>query len=130
MARYNVRISVPRAAQPDELLRLSETIYAKHQADGAASPLVGEVAAKWATVGPKLSQARTLNVRAKEIEKELEKLYQDRDLILTEVEPLAKQTRDLLKGYYGLAKIRDLGDHGYVVDDTPTSPKSPKAPKA
>ena len=113
------RIPIPRLKDAPALLKLSNQVYAKHQTDGAASPLRGEVADKWATVGPKLAQAQTDHDRAKDLEKEIERLYQNRDLVLAEVEPVVKQSRDLLVGFYGQAKVRNLGDHGYVVDDTP-----------
>jgi hypothetical protein len=113
------RIPLPRHKDAPALLALSNLVYAKHQLDGPASPLRGELADKWATLGPKLAQAKADHDRAKELEKELEKLYQDRDLVLVEAEPVIRQSRDLLIGYYGIAKIRNLGDHGFTVNDTP-----------
>ena len=123
MARYNFRVVMPRISEPAALLKLSGAVYDKHVKDGTTSPLRGEVADKWATTGPKLAGAATKQARIEELERELELLYQDRNLVLTEAEPIVKQSRDLLIGFYGVAKARNLGDHGFVVNDTPTSPK-------
>ena len=129
MPRYNFRVVMPRLTEPVALLKLSNAVYDKHVADGPASPLKGEVADKWAVVGPKLAGASTKQARIEALEKELETLYQDRDLVLTDAEPVVKQSRDLLIGYYGVPKVRNLGDHGFEVNDTPNPPKPPKPPK-
>lgn len=122
------RIPIPRLQDAPALLTLSQAIYDKHVADGANSPLRGEVADKWAVVGPKLAGAAAKHKRAKELEKELEMLYQDRDLVLTEADPVVKQSRDFLVGFYGRAKVRNLGDHGFEVNDTPNPPKGGAKP--
>ncbi len=129
MPRYNVRIVIPRLTDARALLELAKKIYTKHTTDGATSALHGEVVAKWAAVGPQLSTALQLQDQIEEAEKTLEKLYQNRDLILAAADPVVKQSRDLLVGFYGKAKLRDLGAHGFTVDDTPRPPKAPKTPK-
>ena len=117
------RIPIPRVKDAPELLKLSGKIYAKHQTDGVNSPVRGELAGDWATVGPKIVQAQADHDEAKRLEKIIEKHYQNRDLVLAEVEPVVKQTRDLLVGFYGQKKLRHMGDHGFVVNDTPLPPK-------
>ena len=123
------RIPIPGRKNPSGILALADKVYAKHLADGAASKL-GATVPEWATVGPKIATGLARDKRAKELEKELEKIYEERDNIAFEALPLVQRSGKVLRGAYGEQNLRQMGDHGYVVDDTPRAPKAPKAPKA
>jgi hypothetical protein len=114
---------------PSGILALADRIFARHMADGAASKL-GATVPEWATVSPKIADGLARDKRAKELVKELEKLYEERDNTAFECLPLIQRSAKVLRGVYGEQNLRQMGDHGYTVDDTPRAPNALKAPKA
>jgi|GEM_PF-1060811 len=62
---------------PEKLLALAKKILKKHEDDGAASPLKTLLDANWTDNGPKVAEADDLNAQAKELEKKVEKVFQD-----------------------------------------------------
>jgi len=126
MAKNNVRIKMPRNA--DDLLKLANLVYAKHTADGDKSPLNLLDDYNWTNNGDKITQAQTLQNQAKQMEKDLEGLYKQRDLLLDPVDLTVKASRDLLLGVYK-ANYKKLGDWGFEVDDSPKPVKKQKTVK-
>lgn len=110
------RVVIPKT--PDKMLALSKLVYTKHQADGATSVLNALQDFTWTVNGPKVAQAEALNLQAKELEKQVEKLYQDRDALLKPIEQTVRSSSKLLSGVYK-SSPKTLGDWGFEVNDTP-----------
>ena len=77
------RVIIP--TNPEKALSLAEKVLKKHTDDGATSPLNVLKDFNWTDNGPKVVAAAALNAQAKKLEKEVEKLYQDRDALLKPV---------------------------------------------
>ena len=116
-----VRVDIPRT-NPTERLRLAAAILAKHTALAAASPLKD---LNWTAVGPTVATATGFDTTAKQLEKDLEKAYGDRDALLPAIDKEIARSRDLLLALYR-DNPRKLGDFGFVVNDTPKPAKKPK----
>lgn len=127
MAKKNVRITIP--TNPTELLNLAKSIYTKHTDDGADSPLNQLEDDNWADNGPKIADALDLDAQTKQLEKALENLYAQRNLLLDPVKKTVLASRDLLSGKFS-KNPKKLGDWGFVVDDSPKASKAAKAAKA
>jgi len=112
---------------PEKLLALAKKVYQKHTNDGATSPLNALQDHNWNDNGPKVAEADDLNAQAKELEKKVEKLYQDRDALLAQVEKTVRASATLLNGIYK-SSPKNLGDWGFEVNDTPQ--KKGDAPQA
>jgi len=108
---------------PEKLLALAKTILKKHEDDGASSPLNTLLDANWTENGPKVAEADDLNAQAKELEKKVEKLYQDRDALLASVELTVRASANLLNGIYKNSP-KNLGEWGFEVNDTPAKKKT------
>ncbi len=114
------RVVIPKTAE--KMLALAEKVYGKHTADGASSPLNLLKDTDWNTNGSKVAAAKALNDQAKELERQVEKLYQNRDALLTSVEQTVRASAKLLNGIYRNSP-RNLGDWGFEVNDTPVKKK-------
>lgn len=125
MARQTFRVVIP--TNPEKKLTLAELVLGKHTTDGAASPLNALVDNNWTANGPKVAQARTLQTNITQLEKDLENMYKQRDLLLAPVTESLKGSRDALVGIYR-SNPKKLGDWGFVVNDTP-APKKKEEPK-
>ena len=108
---------------PEKLLALAKKVLKKHEDDGASSPLSALKDANWTDNGPKVAEADDLNAQAKELEKKVEKLYQDRDALLTSVELTVRASANLLNGIYKNSP-KNLGEWGFEVNDTPAKKKT------
>ena len=104
---------------PEKLLALAKLVYQKHTNDGATSPLNALQDHNWTDNGPKVAEAEDLQAQAKELEKKVEKLYQDRDALLAQVEKTVRASATLLNGIYK-SSPKNLGEWGFEVNDTPT----------
>jgi len=102
---------------PEKLLALAKRVLDKHTADGASSPLNGLNDYSWAEHGTKVAAAEALHVQAKEMERELEKIYQNRDALPAPVEQTVRASANLLNGMYKKSP-KTLGDWGFEVNDT------------
>lgn len=71
--------------------------------------------------------ALAAHAEAKDLEKVLEKLYEKRDAVVAKALPLVQRGSKSLQGNLGKARLREMGDYGYTVNDTQMAPKSPKA---
>ena len=125
MAKNNVRVKIPR--NPEDLLALATDVYSKHISDSSTSALNSLADYNWTDNGAKIAQAQALQDKAKQMERDLEGLYNQRDLLLAPVDLTVKASRDLLLSIYK-ANYKKLGDWGFEVDDSP-KPKKEKATK-
>jgi len=116
------RVVIP--TNPEKTLSLAEKVLAKHTLDGATSPLNVLKDFNWTDNGPKVMQAQLLNTQAKDLEKQVEKLYQDRDALLKPVTDTLRASSKMLMGIYK-SSPKTLGDWGFEVNDTPQA-KKPK----
>ncbi len=120
MANPNMRVKIPR--NPQRRIALAASIYKKHLADGVKSPLQTLSDYNWTDNGPKITEAEDLELQAKQLEKDVEELYRQRDLLLEPITLTIRSSRDNLLGIYQ-ANYKKLGDWGFVVDDTPRAKK-------
>ena len=119
------RVVIPE--NPEKALRLAEKVMAKHTADGAASPLNTLNDHTWAANGPKVAQALALEAQAKQLEKDVENLYKQRNALIAPVKETLRSSRDLLLAAYK-TNPKKLGEWGFEVNDTP-QPKKKEDPK-
>lgn len=120
MAKQALRIEIP--ANPEDQLKLAEKIYGKHTTDGANSPLKVMQDFKWDAVGPNIPLALQKHKEAVDLQKKMEKAYEERNNLMADIPKGITSTRDFLKGVYSKSP-KTLGDYGYVVDDTPKPKK-------
>lgn len=106
----------------EELLKLASNIAAKHKELGANSPLNP---LEWTVQADKVTEALDFHNKAKELERQVELAYEQRDKRLTDIDDIVKQSRDLLKALYR-KEPRKLGEFGFTVDDTPKAKKTKK----
>jgi hypothetical protein len=90
-------------------------VSAKHIALGAASPL-GSL--KWTDIAPALTNAKTHDDKASQLEKDMENEYRARDVSMPQVTQALRDARDTLL-VANRANPKALGDFSFVVDDTP-----------
>lgn len=117
------RVVIPSNAE--KALALAGKVLKKHTDDGASSPLNVLKDHNWTDNGPKVAEAESLNTKAKELEKQVEKLYQDRDALLKPIKDTLRSSSRTLMGIYK-SSPKTLGDWGFEVNDTPQK-KEPKA---
>src|SRR5690349_5642326 len=117
------RVFIPR--NPSELLSLAESIYSKHQADGANSPLNALEDDNWTENGARIAQAKALDAQAKQMQKDLENLFKQRDLLLAPIDATVKASRDLLLSKFS-RNPKKLGDWSFDVTDSPKAKKIEK----
>jgi hypothetical protein len=108
-----VRVGIP--VNTEDLLKLAQIIYEKHQSLGDASPLK---VIEWDKLGAKVNQALAAHLEAEELKRKTELKYRERDTLLKPIDELVKQSRDLLKALYR-SEPKKLGEFGFNVDDTP-----------
>ncbi len=107
------------------MLDTAAKIYAKHLADGAASPLNSLSDFKWATVGPTVAITLTAHTDAVDFSSKAEKLYRQRDEALVDINAIVRSSAATLKGIFA-KNPKQLGDWGLLIDDTPKAKKAPK----
>lgn len=111
MSNNQFRVEIP--ADPTETIKLLATIKAKHDALGAASPLVG---LKWTEISPALVVAETQDKLSDEFRSKAEAATGARDTKMTLVKDSIRSARDVLMGLN-----RDnpdaLGEFGFKVSD-------------
>ena len=114
------RIVIPE--NKSALCTLAAAIKTKHLALGAASPLKDM---DWATLGPAIDEAAGFDKSAKQLEKDVEKAYGERDKRMPMVNQAARSARDILAAL-NADNLKVLGDWTFVVDDSPQQPKGKK----
>jgi hypothetical protein len=112
MPRKIVRVNIPQ--NPTEAIRLMQSVNTRHTDLGDSSPLGG---LKWADLSPAVARAAEHDAKAKEIERELEKRYRERDKEMPLIIQGLRSARDVLLGV-NADNPKVLGDFGYTVDDT------------
>ena len=98
---------------PKKILELAQYISDKHNAMGESSyltPVLTEEAQQ------KITNGLALDKEAKKLEKQVEKIYEERDIEVKEALKLIKRSRDILKGIY-TDNLKTLGDFGFTVND-------------
>lgn len=114
------RVVIPSNAE--KVLSLADKVLKKHTSDGDSSPLNVLQDHNWTDNGPKVAKAIALNNKAKALEKEVEKLYQDRDALLKPIKDTVRSSSRTLMGIYK-SSPKKLGDWGFEVNDTPQKKK-------
>lgn len=117
------RVVIPSNAE--KALALAEKVLKKHTDDGATSQLNVLEDHNWTDNGPKVAQAIVLNDKAKELEKQAEKLHQERDALLKPIKDTLRSSSQTLMGIYK-SSPKKLGDWGFEVNDTPQKKKETK----
>jgi hypothetical protein len=117
------QIKVTISQNVEELLVLAEIIYQKHQSLGSASPLN---ILDWSTQGPKIAEALAAHRRAEELKRLMEQAYEQRDALLSPLDAIVRQSRDVLKGIYR-NEPRRIGEFGFDVVANPRTKKSEPA---
>ncbi|MEA3186947.1 MAG: hypothetical protein QOD99_777 [Chthoniobacter sp.] len=107
------RINIPQNI--DDRLTLAEKMFAKHQADGASSPISG---LGWAQVGPTIDPTQTLRSEAADFKKKSEQKNEQAGNALPPIDDIIRRARDILLGLYR-DNPRKLEDWGFSVDDSP-----------
>lgn len=118
------RIPIPGASDSLGVLTLAAAVGAAITTKGADSLIVGELATDLKAVAAEVPAALAAHNEAKNLEKKLEKLYEKRDAIVAKALPLVQRGSKTLQGNLGKARLREMGDYGYTVNDSPKLPKS------
>jgi hypothetical protein len=124
------RIVVP--GNPEELIKLSKKVLDQHQALGKDSPLRLLEEPNWDSHATAVSMATDLQIEIDAKERDLKKLYGQRQTQLDILTPTVRKSRDTLTGIYA-SNLRRLGDFGFNVLESAapaaktTTPKVPKA---
>ena len=115
----NHTVVIPR--NPKNRLELAGRVFAKHQTDGAGSPLSTLQENTWTDNGPRAIQALSLHNQAEALVAQAEALYRQRDVLLAPVDQTLRSSRDLLLGIHR-SNPKRLGDWGFEVNDARRGP--------
>jgi hypothetical protein len=118
------RIPLPTIKDAPAVLALATAVAAGIAKAGKDSLLVGTLATELQAAAAKAPAALAAHQRAKDLEKEIEKLYEQRDAVVAECLPLVQRASKSLQGSLGKASLHQMGDYGYTVDDSPRPAKS------
>ena len=121
------RIPLPGTKDALGVLTLMAAVAKGITDKGKDSLITGGLAAELLAVAGKVPAALKAHNDAKDLEKQLEKLYQQRDAVVAEALPLVQRGSKALQGNLGTARLRDMGDYGYTVDDSPKAAPLKKA---
>lgn len=108
------QVRVPISKNAEKLLNLAELVMKKHLELGAASPLnvLG-----WDKQAENVAKALEFHKQAKEYQRLSEQAHEQRNILVTPLDDLLKQTRDLLKALHR-TEPKKLGEYGFVVDES------------
>ena len=120
------RIPLPTVKDAPGVLAITAAIGQGMADKGSESLIVGELATELKAVAAKIPAAKAAHDEAKLLELRLEKLYETRDNVVAEALPLVQRASKALQGNLGKARLREMGDYGFTVDDSPRAPKPPK----
>ena len=121
-------IPLPTSKDAPGVLQLTAAISTAMTTKGADSLLVGELAAELKAVAAKVPASLAAHDEAKALELRLEKLYETRDNVVAEALLLVQRASKALQGNLGKTRLRDMGDYGFTVNDSPVPPKAEKPP--
>ena len=120
------RIPVPNATDPLGALNLTAATAKAIAAKGKDSLIVGELADELRAAAALVPDALAAHEEAKKLELQLEKLYERRKAAVAVCVPLNQRTSKALQGNLGKSRLREMGDYGFTVNDSPRPPKPPK----
>lgn len=123
------RIPIPGAKDALGVLHLTAAVAAGITKAGPDALLTGQLATELLAAAARVPAAQAAHERAKELEKEIEKLYEQRDAIVAACLPLVQRGSKALQGNLGKANLREMGDYGYTVDDSPAPASASAAAK-
>ena len=115
------RIPLPTIKDAPGVLNLTAAIAEGMADKGTDSLIVGELATELKAVAAKVAGAQAAHNEAKKLELRLEKLYEQRDAVVAEALPLVQRASKALQGNLGKARLREMGDYGYTVNDAPAA---------
>ena len=107
------------------LIDLAAAIQEQHTALGKNSPLT---LLDWEQASPQIKDASGVQGQINKMNKDLEKLIEQRNNLIGPLSGFVRSSRDVLSGVYR-SEMRKLGDFGFEVDGTP-KPKKAKAEPA
>ena len=122
------RIPVPGATDPLGTLTLTTAVAKGITSKGKDSLIVGELAAEIAAAAAQVPAALAAHEEAKQLELRLEKLYEQRDAAVAACVPLNQRASKSLQGNLGKARLREMGDYGFTVNDSVPAAKLPQKP--
>jgi len=123
MANTKGRITI--STNTVEMLNQATKVYAKHLADGAASPLNALNDNDWAKTGPTVAIALAKHNEAEEFKGKMEAAYRERDLLTPSIAEILQSSRNLLKSINSKNPKR-IAEWGFQIDDTAKAPKTTK----
>ena len=128
LAVARARIPIPGATKPVAVLTLLAAVgkgIAQHGPDG---PIGGALAAAVAAAAAQVPAALAAQKRAEDLLKEVEKLYQQRNLVVAEGVGLVQRAAKVLQGHLGPDSLHAMGAYGYTVNKSVRKPRVPKKP--
>lgn len=111
---------------PKDILDASKSVYDKHIALGASSPLNILQDVDWSVTGAKIAPTIDLHGLAEFHKAKSEEHYADRDKNMPEISNALKKSIALLKASFG-DNPKKLSDWGINVDDSPKTKSSKKS---
>jgi hypothetical protein len=118
------RIPLPTIKDAPGVLNLATAVAAGISKAGPTALISGQLATELQAAAAKVPAALAAHQRAKDLEKEIEKLYEQRDQVVAECLPLVQRGSKALQGNLGKDNLRQMGDYGYTVDDSPRLAKA------
>ncbi len=109
------KVDVPRNVE--ELLTLASDVYAKHVSDGPSSPLNHLGDFNFDQIGPNLVPALAKHKEAEDYARKAKEAYEQRNVLMGDVEGVVKCSRDLLKAKFAKTP-RKLGEWGFDVKES------------
>jgi hypothetical protein len=116
MADSRPRIPIPTTKDPAGVLELGGAIHKKHLADGANSPIRGQLKTDFEAVSADIAEGIKDDAEAKALTKQLEAVYERRNARVARVQPLLGRVSKALQSEYGPGGVRRLGDYGFTVN--------------
>lgn len=104
------RIKLPK--DPAAIANLAEDIFYKHNSEGAASVL-GSI--DWDDINTKKDIVAAKHAEAKELERQMEQAYEERNAAMKPTLEAIRKSRDILKGVHR-GELRKLGEWGFTID--------------
>ncbi|MBO2012438.1 hypothetical protein [Hymenobacter negativus] len=121
------RIPIPGATDPLGTLTLTAAVAKGIAEKGKDSLIAGELASELQAAAAAIPDALAAHAEAKKLELQLEKLYEKRDAAVAVCVPLNQRASKTLQGNLGKNRLREMGDYGFTVNDSPQPPKAPKS---
>lgn len=84
----------------EEVLNVAIQMKAKHEADGAASPLNAITDVDWEKFSEMVPRAVALGKEAEELRRQSEAKYRERDILLDSIEDNVRRGKNLLKSIH------------------------------